>query len=48
MIVLEIPQRHPHTWDSVTGECTDTSCDRINTAVRLAARIDRMRDEASA
>jgi hypothetical protein len=42
MQVLEIVREHRCKWDSVTGECVTESCDRINTAVRLAARIDAM------
>jgi hypothetical protein len=45
MQVLEIVREHRCQWDSVTGECVTESCDRINTAVRLAARIDAVRAE---
>lgn len=45
MQILEVVRGHRCQWDRVTGECVTDSCDRINTAVRLAARIDRMRAE---
>jgi hypothetical protein len=38
-------ERHVCTFARPSGECVYPGCDRINTAVRLAARIDRMRAE---